>query len=115
LTPRFSDEELAVIEAAARAAGATTTGFCADAVLLVARGEFVPGQAGLREALRQLGLEVAAARTAVNRFGTNVNQVAAAWNSTGEVPPYARAAIELCTRAVGRLDEVAGQLSRRLR
>src|SRR5256714_9920602 len=39
LTPRFNDEELARIEAAAEAAAMTLTGYCAMAVVAAAGGE----------------------------------------------------------------------------
>lgn len=115
LTPRFTDDELSEIAAAAAREGRTITGFCADAALAAARGATTGGPGSEREALRQLQLEMFAARTAVNKYGTNVNQVAAAFNATGELPEYAAAAILLCRRAVERLDAVTASVRRRLR
>src|SRR4051794_21301784 len=83
LTPRFTDEELTAIRAAADAAQMTLTGFCALAALAVARR--TPGEiggageapAGVEE-LAELQRELFAARNAVNRTGVNLNQAVAA-------------------------------------
>ena len=109
---RFGDQEHADVTDAATAAGLTASGFCADAAVTAARGE--PGPGSERRVLRRLGIELFAARSAVNRFGSNVNQVAAAWNTTGVLPEYARAAIDMCRRAVERLDAVVAELRRRI-
>ncbi|MBC8092630.1 MAG: hypothetical protein H7Y15_11970 [Pseudonocardia sp.] len=109
---RLSEAERVQVAEAALAAGLTVSGFCAVAALAAARGE--PGPGSEREALRALMVELFGARSAVNRFGSNVNQVAVAVNASGEPPPYARVAVELCGRAVGRLDEVVARVRRRL-
>ena len=65
--------------------GLSVNGFAAEAVLSVARGMPVAyGTAKDREAFARLQRELLAARTAVNRFGNNVNQAAAALHSTGQ-------------------------------
>lgn len=64
---------------------------------------------------RELQRELFAARRAVNMFGSNVNQVAAAGHSTGQLPVWAADALRLCTAAVARLDEVAERIHRMLR
>jgi hypothetical protein len=103
---RYSDSELREIQSAAAWSGLTVAGFCAEAALAAARGATAAGPGSDYETLRALLRQLFAARTAVNRFGANVNQVAAAYHATGEVPGHADAAIALCGRAVGRLDEV---------
>jgi hypothetical protein len=103
---RFSDSEFHEIQTAATWSGLTPAGFCAEAALAAARGGIATGPGSAHETLRELLRQLFAARTAVNRFGTNVNQVAAAYNSTGETPSHSDIAIALCGRAVGRLDEV---------
>jgi uncharacterized protein (DUF1778 family) len=116
LTPRFSAEELEEVKQAAASIGMTATGFCADSALAAARG--VPLALATeqeREALARLLRELFAARTAVVRFGTNVNQAVAALNSTGQAPDSLDRAVVLCTRSVQALDEVTAEVARRLR
>jgi hypothetical protein len=48
-------------------------------------------------------------------FGNNVNQAAAAFHSTGQLPDWADEAVRLCAAAVARLDEVTACIGRRLR
>lgn len=112
---RFSDSELQEIKTAAAWSGLTPAGFCAEAALAAARGGAATGPGSRHETLRELLRQLFASRTAVNRFGTNVNQVAAAYNSTGEMPSHADAAIALCGRAVDRLDEIAALIRAALR
>jgi hypothetical protein len=70
---------------------------------------------GLVAHLKDMQRELFAARRAVNMFASNVNQAAAAYNSTGEVPDWVSEAVRLCQAAVARLDEVTGRIDRRLR
>jgi uncharacterized protein (DUF1778 family) len=117
LTPRFSVRERAEIESAAASVGMSVNGFAAEAVLTVARGMAVSiGAAQDREALARLQRELFQARTAVNRFGNNVNQAVAAVHSTGQPPAEALShAVALCGRAVRHLDSVIDEVHRRLR
>jgi hypothetical protein len=117
LTPRFSAGERVEVEAAAASVGMTVNGFAAEAVLNVARGTSVAyGASQDREASPRLQRESFAARTAVNRFGNNVNQAVAALHSTGQPPNEASAhAVPLRKRAVCSLDELIGEVHRRLR
>lgn len=112
---RYSDSELREIQAAAAWSGLTPAGFCAEAALAAARGAAAAGPGSANETLRGLLRQLFAARTAVNRFGTNLNQVAAAYNSTGDLPVHADTAIALCGRAVGRVDEVVALIRAALR
>jgi hypothetical protein len=117
LTPRFSAGERAEVDAAAWSVGMTVNGFAAEAVLSVARGMSVSyGATQDREALARLQRELFAARTAVNRFGNNVNQAVVALHATGQAPAEALAhAVALCERAVRHLDGLIDQVHRRLR
>jgi hypothetical protein len=69
-----------------------------------------------REAFARLQRQLFEARTAVNRFGSNVNQAVAKLHATGVPPIEALAhAVGLCTRAVRNLDLLIDELHRRLR
>jgi len=113
---RFSDGELAEVEAAAAAVGMTPTGFCAQAALAVAGGLplTVVGDPEW-ESLAQLQSELFAARVALNRVGTNLNQAVAALNATGEAPEWMDRAVARCVRFLEALDEVVSRIHRRLR
>jgi hypothetical protein len=117
LTPRFSAAEKAEIQVAAASVGMTVNGFCAEAALTAARRlPMSYGAAQDREALARLQRQLFEARTAVNRFGNNVNQAVAALHATGQPPVEALAhATALCTRAVRNLDPLVDELHRRLR
>jgi len=111
---RLSEEERRLIVAAAREARLTPTGFTAMAALAVAGGAAGPA-AGTAATLKDLQRELFAARRAVNMFASNVNQAAAAYNSTGELPDWTEDAVRLCRAAVRRLDEITGRIDRQLR
>ena len=116
LSPRFTDDELAEVKTAAASIGMTVHGFVADSALAAARGTpMVLTDAQHREALVRLQRQLFEARTAVVRFGTNVNQAVTVLNSTGEVPAWLQAAVALCGRAVGHLDQLTTEIDRRLR
>jgi len=106
LTPRFSDTEICELEQAAEKAGLTPTGFAAQAAVAAARAGATPHLNALRGAVAEL----VAARTAVNRVGTNLNQAVAALNATGEAPAWLQAVAELCGRTVDAADDAIGQL-----
>jgi hypothetical protein len=66
--------------------------------------------------LARLQRQLFEARTAVNRFGSLVNQAVAALHSTGRAPMDALAhAVALCARAVRNVDGLVDELHRRLR
>jgi hypothetical protein len=121
LTPRFTDEELAAIRAAAEAAQMTLTGFSALAALAAARRQ--PGRAGPAgdtpvvdaDGLAEMQRELFAARTAVNRAGVNLNQAVAQLNTTGQPPVWLEHAVDRVARAVAVLDGVVAGIDRRLR
>ena len=116
LTPRFSGDELAEVQRAAASVGMTPTGFCAESALAAARG--VPmalANEQDREEAARLQRQLFAARTAVVRFGTNVNQAVTALNRGGQAPDWLERAVALCARSVRALDEVIVEVDRRLR
>ncbi|WP_432049936.1 hypothetical protein [Verrucosispora sp. NA02020] len=110
---RLSDEEKTAIDVAAEAVALTPTGYAAKAAVAAASA----GQASSEATgdLRELQHELFAARRAVVMFGNNVNQAAAAFNATGQLPDWAADAVRLCADAVARLDEVISLIDRRLR
>jgi hypothetical protein len=116
LRPRFTPDERGEVDLAAASAGMSTSRFCAEAALAAARGTPM-SMAGVqdREALARLQRQLFAARTAVVRFGTNVNQAVAALNSTGEAPNWLDRAAALTVRSMRRLDAVIAVVDRRLR
>jgi hypothetical protein len=117
LTPRFTARERPEIEAAAAAVGMTPNGFCAEAALTAARRMPMSyGAAQDREALARLQRQLFEARTAVNRFGANVNQAVAKLHATGHPPIGELAdAVALCKQAVRNLDLLIDEVHRRLR
>ena len=113
---RFSAEHRGEIDAAAASIGMTRTGFTAEAALAAARGApLAMGAAQDREAMRRLMRQLFEARTAVNRFGNNVNQAVAVLHANGEAPEWLGHAVALCSRAVRNLDGLADDIHRRLR
>jgi hypothetical protein len=116
LTPKFTAEELAEIATTAENVGMTPTGFCADSAISAARGTPLSVTAEQdREELKRLQRQLFAARTAVNRFGTNVNQIATRLNATGEAPEWMGRAMALVGQSIRRLDEVIAEVHRKLR
>jgi hypothetical protein len=101
---RLSTNEHQDLVAAAGRAGLTPTGYAAQAALAAARGSQPPGSVLLREALA----EVMTARTQVCRFATNVNQAVAALHTVGSPPLWLAEAVQVTTRATGRLTRPLG-------
>ena len=101
----------------AAAVGMSVNGFAAEAVLNVARGISVSYSAALdREALARLQRELFQARTAANRFGSNVNQAVATLHATDHPPIEALThAAALYSRAVRNVDGLVDELHKRLR
>jgi len=100
---RLSDEELAVLVAAAAPAGWTPSGYAAEAALAAARSGAAPGASQLRAVFEEL----LQARGELYRVGVNLNQATKKLNATGQLPVGFGASVEAVARAVGRLDGVA--------
>jgi hypothetical protein len=114
LSVRLSEGERQLVDQAAHEAHLTPAGYAGKAAVAAASRAVAP-LAGLADGLKELQRELFAARRAVNMFASNLNQAAAAYNSTGELPDWAAEAVQLCRAAVARLDEVTGRIDRRLR
>ena len=112
----YDETEFAGVQTAALAAGLTPTGFVAAAGLTVADPKAEGRLVGSGEALdRAVLTELLAIRTALRRYGVNINQGIAALNSGAGAPVWLRQAVAGCDRAVCRVDDVTLLLSRRLR
>ncbi len=112
---RLNDEELADLVAAARDAGLTPGGYAAQAALAAARGTSAPTSDGRLALLRELGRDLVAAYTALNRIGTNLNQIAARVNATGELGADLPIVLERVERRAAEVDVVVKMVRRELR
>lgn len=111
---RLSEGECEDLVAAARLAGLTPTGYVAQAAVAAARGSAAglgePVVEGVSRAeLARVQRELFAARTAVNRLSTELDQAVA------DGAPATDGVIGLCVRSVQRLDHTAVVLDRLLR
>jgi hypothetical protein len=86
----LTDDELAVLEDAARRSGRSRGAYAAEAALAAAHGRPSAGGAALTDALQEL----VRATGLVRRIGVNLNQAIARLNATGQrsgdLLPYAR-------------------------
>jgi hypothetical protein len=120
LTTRFNDDEMGLVQEAAAAADLTLAGFCGLAALTAARrinatdrdGE--PDGGPTDDELAEMQRELYAARVAVNRAGTNLNQAVAELNATGKPPVWLKHAVARAMAAVEQVDAVASRIHRRL-
>ena len=119
----YGDDEWTLILQAAQMLGLRPSSFVASAALAAAQLAVYPPQAdgtGRRPwaaapaADRELLLELMQARTAVNRYGANVNQAVAALHGVGQAPAWLKQAVAGAHRAVERVDEAAALVARRL-
>jgi hypothetical protein len=106
----YDDLEVASVRAAAQLAGLTPTGFVAAAGLTWAG----PGLPPASSSDRALLAELLQGRTALRRYGVNLNQAVAALNSGGGAPVWLLQAVSGCARASERIDEATVVLTRRL-
>ncbi|WP_329151270.1 MobC family plasmid mobilization relaxosome protein (plasmid) [Streptomyces niveus] len=98
----YNDVELAIIQTAAAVAGLKPSAYAARMALAVAKEDVSPAPVDYKDRLRMLS----DARTAANRIGTNLNQIARVMNSEGEeTPERLEAVLERVETAVRRLDE----------
>ncbi|MBO2462694.1 hypothetical protein [Actinomadura violacea] len=105
----LSEQEHAVMAAAAASEGLALGAFVAQASLAAAQGRVVSEYAVLREALAAVLL----AAGQVQRVGVNLNQAVAALNS-GELVEQLRWYAQAAARAIERLDDLAQELRHRL-
>ncbi|GAA4733867.1 hypothetical protein [Phytohabitans rumicis] len=117
---RLDATEYQDVAAAAARSGVTPAGFSANSALAAARGTAAPGSlvSGTRVTryeLAEVQRKLFAARTAVIRTGTNLNQATAALNATGEPPAWLDRAVKRCERSLDQLDALVADIDRRLR
>ena len=106
----YDDVEVASVRAAAQLAGLTPTGYVAAAGLTLSGAGVTPATS----ADRALLAELLQGRTALGRYGVNLNQAVAALNSGAGAPVWLLQAVSGCARASERLDRASVELSRRL-
>jgi hypothetical protein len=106
----YDDVEVASVRVAAQLAGLTATGYVAAAALTLAGSGVAPASS----ADRALLAELLQGRTALGRYGVNLNQAVAALNSGVGAPVWLLQAVSGCARASERMDRATAVLSRRL-
>jgi hypothetical protein len=106
----YDDVEVASVRAAAQLAGLTPTGYVAAAGLALSRAGVAPASSTERALLAEL----LQGRTALGRYGVNLNQAVAALNSGVGAPVWLLQAVRGCARASERMDRATVLLSRRL-
>lgn len=104
---RFSNDELALVAAGAKAAGLTLAGFLARAALTAARD--LERTASVVADEREVIAELFAARRHLGQVGNNLNQVARAVNSGGH-PAEIDVVIAAAHRAIGRVQAVTDRM-----
>ncbi len=106
---RYTDTEYTHLAEAAERAGLTATSFLAEAGLTAARSTAAPASSPVRELL----VELIAARTQLRRVGVNLNQAVRALHTTGAPPaPWLEHATRRCEQAIARVDQTATVLIR---
>lgn len=106
----YDDVEVASVRAAAQLAGLTPSGYVAAAGLALSGAGVAPATS----ADRALLAELLQGRTALGRYGVNLNQAVAALNSGAGAPVWLLQAVSGCARASERMDRASVVLSRRL-
>ena len=106
----YDDVEVASVRAAAQLAGLTPTGYVAAAGLTQAGAGVAPASSVDRALLTEL----LQGRTALGRYGVNLNQAVAALNRGAGAPVWLLQAVSGCARASERMDRASVELSRRL-
>lgn len=107
----FDEGEIAVVRAAAVGEGVSVGAWCSSVVLRAAREDLYPLDADWREVMGEL----MALRRQARNIGGLLNQLAAAWNSIGELEPQAGRVLGMVERVVTNVDVVTARARRRLR
>jgi hypothetical protein len=107
----FDDAEIATIREAAVGEGVSVGAWCSSVSLRAAREQAQPLDADWRLVMREL----MALRRQARTIGGLLNQVAAAWNSTGELAPQAGRVLGMVERIVTDVDVVTARARARLR
>ena len=106
----YDDVEVASVRAAAQLAGLTPTEYVAAVGLTLSGAGIAPASSVDRALLAEL----LQGRTALGRYGVNLNQAVAALNSGAGAPVWLLQAVNGCARASERMDRATVELSRRL-
>lgn len=107
----FDEGEFAVVRAAAVAEGVSVGAWCSLVVVRAAREGVVPLDGDWRVVMREL----MALRRQARTIGGLLNQLAAAWNATGELAPQAGRVLGMVERVVTDVDVVTARARARLR
>lgn len=107
---RLSNAEHELLSAAAGRSRLALGAYLAQCAASDARGAEAPAIGDARQLLAELNQ----AWTAVSRIGTNLNQIAAVANTTGEVEPRLGPVLEFLRRVLDRLEQAAIDVDRRL-
>jgi hypothetical protein len=107
----FDEPEIAAIRAAAEREGAAAGSWLSSVGVRAAREECNPLDADWREVMGEL----MALRRQARTIGGLLNQVAAAWNATGELAPQAGRVLGMVKRIVTDVDVVTARARARLR
>ena len=107
----FDDAEIATIREAAVGDGVSVGAWCSSVSLRAAREQVQPLDADWRAVMREL----MALRRQARTIGGLLNQVAAAWNATGELAPQAGRVLGMVERIVTDVDVVTTRARARLR
>jgi hypothetical protein len=107
----FDEPEIAAIRAAAEREGAAAGSWLSSVGVRAAREELNPLDADWREVMGEL----MALRRQARAIGGLLNQVAAAWNATGELAPQAGRVLGMVERIVTDVDVVTARARARLR
>lgn len=107
----FDDAEIATIREAAAAEGVSVGAWCSVVSLRAAREQRVPLDGDWRVVMREL----MALRRQARTIGGLLNQLAAAWNATGELGAQAGRVVGMVERIVADVDVVTARARARLR
>ncbi len=107
----FDESEVAAIRAAAATAGVSVGGWCASVACRVAREEMNPLEGDWRVVMGEL----MALRRQARSIGGLLNQLAAAWNATGELEAQAGRVVGMVERVVADVDVLTARARARLR
>jgi hypothetical protein len=107
---RLTDEEYALVSAAAGRQGLSCGAYAGETAVAAAELR----SAGIGPALREALVELMRAGALVRRAGVNLNQAVARLNATGQAGPDLEPAVSYCMRVLRRLDETAELVRRRL-
>ena len=107
----FDEPEIAVVREAAERDGVSVGGWCSSVAVRAAREQRYPLDADWRAVMGEL----MALRRQARNIGVNLNQLAAAWNSTSELGPQAERVLGMVERVVADVDVVTTRARQRLR